>query len=71
MNNKWRSNRYDSFGYVQRGYDYDQMCEELERSYRDWEITRAKDRADRSKAEPKQAKQAEPKPDRRILLALG
>jgi len=69
MNDSKWSNRYDRFGYVQRGYDNDRMCEELERSYRDWQ--RAKDRADRPKAEPKQAKQAEPKPDHRILLALG
>jgi len=67
---KW-SNRYDRFGYVQRGYDNDRMYQELERSYRDWQMTRVKDRADRPKAEPKQAKQTEPKPDRRILLALG
>ena len=69
MNNRTWSSRYDRFGYVQRGYDNDRMCEELERSYLDWQ--RVKDRADRLKAEPKQAKQAEPKPDRRILLALG
>jgi hypothetical protein len=69
MNNKL-SNRYDRFGYVQRGYDNDLMCEELERSYRDWKMTRDKDLANMVKAEPKQAKQAEPKPDRRILLAM-
>lgn len=60
---KW-SNRYDSFGYVQRGYDNGQLYEQAIDMYREWE------RANMSKAEPKQAKQAEPKPDRRILLAL-
>jgi len=62
MNNKWRGNGYDRFGYVQRGYNNDRLYQELERSYRDWQ------RANRSKAKPKQA---EPEPDRRILLALG
>ena len=61
MNNK-RSNRYDRFGYVQRGYDNGQLYEQAVDMYREWE------RANRSKAEPKQA---EPKPDRRIILALG
>ena len=61
MNNKW-SNRYDSFGYVQRGYDNSQLYEQAVDMCREWE------RANRLKAEPKQA---EPKPDRRILLVLG
>ena len=61
MNNKW-SNRYDSFGYVQRGYDNSQLYEQAVDMFREWE------RANRLKAEPKQA---EPKPDRRILLVLG
>ena len=62
MNNKRRSNRYDSFGYVQRGYDNGQLYEQAVDMYREWE------RADRSKAE---LKQTETKSDRRILLALG
>jgi len=64
MNDSKWSNRYDRFGYVQRGYDNDQLYEQAVDMYREWE------RANRPKAEPKQAKQAEPKPDRRILLAL-
>jgi len=61
MDNKW-SNRYDRFGYVQRGYDNNQMHKQAVDMYREWEL------ANRSKAKPKQT---EPKPDRRILLALG
>lgn len=63
MNNKW-SNRYDRFGYVQRGYDNGQLYEQAVDMYWEWEW----EQANRSKAEPKQA---EPKPDRRIILALG
>jgi hypothetical protein len=74
MNNKWRNSRCDSLGYVQWGYGSSQMREQAAVDlYQEWE------RANRSKAEPKQAKQAEPKqakqaepkPDRRIILALG
>jgi len=74
MNDSKWSSRYDRFGYVQRGYDYDQMCEELERSYRDWQ--RANDRANRSNVSTNPCSEIrmesdKPKPDRRILLALG
>lgn len=74
MNNKWRSNRYDRFGYVPRHYDNDRLYQELERSYRDWQ--RANDRADRLNASTNPCAEIymesdKPKPDRRILLALG
>jgi len=76
MNNKWRGNGYDRFGYVQRGYDNDRMYEEIElsRSYRDWQ--RANDRANRSNVSTNPCAEIymepdKPKPDRRILLALG
>ena len=59
---KWSGNGYDRFGYVQRGYDNNQMYEQAVDMYREWE------RAIKSKAKPKQT---EPKPDRRILLVLG
>jgi len=58
---KW-SSRYDRFGYMQRGYDNSQMYEQAVDMYREWE------RVNRSRIE---SKQTEPKPDRRILLALG
>jgi len=70
---KW-SNRYDRFGYVQRGYDNDRLYEELERLYRNWQ--RTNDRANRSNVSTNPCAEIymesdKPKPDRRILLALG
>jgi len=70
---KW-SNRYDRFGYVQRGYDSAKMYNQVVETYRDWLKTNAS--ADRSNASTNPCTEIymepnRPKPDRRILLALG
>ena len=70
---KW-SSRYDRFGYVQRGYDSAMMYNQAIDTYRDWQ--RAIDGANRSNVSTNPCAEIymepdKPKPDRRILLALG
>lgn len=63
---KW-SNRYDRFGYVQRGYDNGQLYEQAVDMYREWERTNEL----KNPCSEIRMEFDKPKPDRRILLALG
>ena len=62
---KW-SNRYDRFGYVQRGYDNSQLHEQAVDEYREWNRTNEL----KNSCSEIRMESDKPKPDRRILLAL-
>ena len=67
MNDSKWNNRYDRFGYVQRGYDNRQMYEQAVDIYREWKwANELKNPCSEIRMESDK-----PKPDRRILLALG